>query len=138
MTTARIHISSLLLEAVCVVVDGQTASSHKIGEIGLGLIQLFQPTLRNVVQLVFGLVAVRVKELHASRSAKHTTPVSRMFVLRQEEDDTSPIRIKTLFQRPLLCEVGIGHQRYIASQQLANIVIAQRIISHFFCVGHYK
>lgn len=138
MATASVNISTLLLEAVFVVVDRQTTLSHQFREIRLRLIHLLQPILRNVVQLLFGLVAVRIKELHALLCAEHTTPMPRVFVLRQEEDDTPPLRIKTLLERPLLCEFGVGHQRYIASQEFANIVVAQRIISHFFCVGHYK
>ena len=39
--TASVNVAALLLEGVGVVVDGQTASSHKVCEVRLRFIQLF-------------------------------------------------------------------------------------------------
>lgn len=90
MTTASVHISSLLLEGVSIVVDRQSTLSHQLGEVGLGLVHLFKAVLRNLVQLIFGLVAVGVKELHASLCAEHTTPMPRVLVFGEKENDTPP------------------------------------------------
>jgi len=61
-----------------------------------------------------------------------------MLIFGKEKDNTPSFGVKTIVQRFLVRKVGVSHQRDVFAEQTTNIIIAQRVISDFFCVAHYK